>query len=216
MTAGSAAKLLAPIVTLLAASVLASCGGGGDDGTTSSAAGSPAADAQVAQTIRTSIMSSDPADCLKLETLRFLQQIHFTSGEAAVKACQADAPDTSDDPDSIDVKNVAVQGDKATADATFTGGGFDGSTLALSLVKQDDQWKLDEITAIPAFDLQAFEKAFTQRLVTNEGVQPQAVGCVANALNQAGAAVVKAALISGSSSHLLNLIGPCLSGSSAG
>jgi len=100
----------------------------------------------------------------------------------------------------------------AVSDASFTGGGFDGSTLALALTKEGDQWKLDEITAIPHFDLQAFEKAFTRRLVTNEGVQSQAVGCITNALNQAGPTVVKAALISGNSTHLLNLIGPCLSG----
>jgi hypothetical protein len=205
-------KLLAPILTLLAVLALASCGGGNDSGSTSSAAGNPTEEAQVAQTIQTSIMSSDPADCLKLETLRFMEQIHFTRGQTAVKACQADAPDTSDDPDSIDVENVVVQGDSATADASFTGGGFDGSTLALALTKEGDQWKLDEITAIPHFDLQAFEKAFTQRLVTNEGVQSQAVGCITNALNQAGPTVVKAALISGNSTHLLNLIGPCLSG----
>jgi hypothetical protein len=205
-------KLLAPLVALTAVLVIASCGGGGDSGSTSSAAGNSAEAAQVAQTIQTSIKSSNPADCLKLETLRFMEQIHFTRGQAAVKACQADAPDTSDDPDSIDVENVIVQGDMATADASFKGGGFDGSTLAIALVKEGDQWKLDEIKAIPHFDLQAFEKAFAQRLVTNEGVQSQAVGCLTNALNQAGPAVVKAALISGNSSHLLNLIGPCLSG----
>jgi hypothetical protein len=205
-------KLFAPTLTLLAAFVLASCGGSGDGGSTTSAAGSSAEEAQVANIIRTSIMSSDPSDCLKLETLRFMEQIHFTSGQTAVKACEADAPDTSDDPDSIDVENVTVQGDKATADASFAGGGFDGSTLALALVKDGDQWKLDEITAIPKFDLPAFEKAFTQRLVTNEGVQSQAVGCITNALDQAGPTVVKAALISGNSTHLLNLIGPCLSG----
>lgn len=205
-------KLLAPILTLLALLALASCGGSNDGGSTSPATGNPAEEAQVAQVIRTSIMSSDPADCLKLETLRFMEQIHFTRGQTAVKACQADAPDTSDDPDSIDVKNVVIQGDRARADASFAGGGFDGSTLALALTKEGDQWKLDEITAVPHFDLQAFEKAFTQRLVTNEGVQTQAVGCITNALNQAGPIVIKAALISGNSSHLLNLIGPCLSG----
>jgi hypothetical protein len=209
-------RRLSPILTLLAAVVLASCGGGGDGGDTSSAAGNSAEEAQVAETIQTSIKSTDPADCLKLETLRFLEQIHFTSAAAALKACQADAPDTSDDPDSIDVENVIVQGDKATADASFKGGGFDGSTLALALVKQGGRWKVDEITAIPDFDLQAFEKAFTQRLVTNQGVQSQAVGCITGALNQAGPTVVKAALISGNASHLLNLLGPCLSGQSAG
>jgi len=111
------------------------------------------------------------------------------------------------------VTNVQVNGDKATADVAFHGGGFDGSTLAVQLVKDGGQWKLDKITDIPHFDLAGFVHSFTQRVSTDEHVPPQAAQCVAGQLNSAGADNVKHALISGDPTLLLSLIGNCLGGS---
>ncbi len=193
------------VLALVAGALLAACGGSsGDD---SDEAG------QITAAISTSVTSSDPADCTRLETQRFLAQIHFIPGPAAVKACQQDAPDTRDDPDSVDVTNIEVDGSTATADVAFHGGGFDGSTLAVSLAKEGGQWKLDHIDDIPKFDLAGFEKAFTQRLGRDNHAAPQALDCVSKALNQAGPEPVKTALISGDTSQLLALIAPCLGSS---
>ena len=192
---------------------LVGCGGSGDNDTTGTAGGD---EAQIASTISTSVTSTDPADCNKLETQRFLEQIHFTTGASAVKACQQDAPDTSDDPDSVDVTDIQVDGSGATANVAFHGGGFDGSTLTMALVKEGDQWKLDQITAVPTFDLAAFDAAFTQRLSKQQGVSAAGTACVTRALNSAGSDVVKQTLISGDASQLLGLISPCLSGAASG
>jgi hypothetical protein len=202
------------LAAVAAALALTACGGSGDDSTSEAIGG--ADQAEIAHAIRTSVTSSDPADCTRLETQRFLEQIHFVTGSAAVKACQQDAPDTSDDPDSVDVADIEVDGTSATANATFHGGGFDGSTLSIAVVKEGDQWKVDQITAVPTFDLPAFEKAFTQRLSSQEGVTAAGTECITKALDSAGPDAVKGALISGDSSQLLNLIGPCLSGSASG
>jgi hypothetical protein len=196
---------------LAAALALAGCGGSGGSSTTATAGGTD--QAQVSDAIRTSVTSSDPADCTRLETQRFIEQIHFTKGQEALRACERDAPDTSDDPDSVDVTDVQVNGSSATANAAFHGGGFDGSTLSLALVKDGEQWKLDQITAVPTFDLQAFSKAFTQRLGSNQNVPAAATACITKALDSAGPDSVKGALISGESSQLLSLIAPCLSAS---
>jgi hypothetical protein len=145
-----------------------------------------------------------------------MEQIHFAKGQDAVKACEQDAPDTSDDPDSVDVTEIQVSGSNATTNVTFHGGGFDGSTLSMALIKNGGQWQLDRITAVPTFDLPAFEKAFTERLSTQENVPAANVDCISKSLESAGPESVKAALISGDSSQLLNLIGPCLSGTAGG
>jgi hypothetical protein len=199
---------LAVAATVAAAFALAACGGG-DGGSSGSD------ESQITTVLRTYATSSDPTDCTRLETQAFLEQIHFTRGPVALKACVVDAPDTSDDPDSVDVTNVQVDGDKATADVAFHGGGFDGSTLALALVKDGDQWKVDKVDDIPHFDLPGFERAFAQRQRRDQHISAQAASCLTTQLNQAGPDDVKHALISGDASQLLGLIGPCL-GAAAG
>lgn len=201
------------VAGLAAVLVLAGCGGSGDDGTTGTTGGE---EAQITSAISTSVTSTDPADCVRLETQRFVEQIHFTQGASAVKACQQDAPDTSDDPDSVDVTDIQVNGANATANVAFHGGGFDGSTLTMALVKDGDQWKLDQITAVPTFDIDAFEQAFTQRLSKQQGVSAAGTACITRALESAGPDVVKQALISGEASQLLAVISPCLSGAASG
>jgi hypothetical protein len=205
-------QLLCALVALVALLAMAGCGGSGG----SSSTGGTSNQNQIKDAISTAVTSTDPADCTKLETLTFMEQIHFTTGRTAVRTCQRDAPDTSDDPDSVTITNVVVHGANATADVTFHGGGFDGSTLAMALVKQGGQWKLDQITGVPQFDLPAFEAAFTQRLGSHQRVPGQALQCIRSQLNQAGANAVKNALISGDSSQLLNLIGTCISGQGSG
>jgi hypothetical protein len=208
-------RILVPaLAVVVAALALAACGGSGDDGNSEALGG--ADQAEIAHAVRTAATSSDPDDCTRVETQRYLEQIHFVTGSAAVNACRQDAPDTSDDPDSVDVADIEVDGTNATANETFHGGGFDGSTLSLALIRQGDQWRVDEITGVPTFDLPAFEKAFTQRLSSREGVSGAGTACVTKALNSAGPDAVKGALIGGDASQLLSLIGPCLSGSSPG
>ena len=48
--------------------------------------------------------------------------------------------------------NIDVDGDTATAKAAFTGSIFDGQSLDLALVKEGDQWKLDEFKGFSNFD----------------------------------------------------------------
>ncbi len=204
------ARILACVLVVLAAPLTLAACGGSDDSTSGGIGG--AAQAEIAHVIRTSVTSTDLADCTRLETQRFLEQIHFVAGPAALKACQEDAPDTSDDPDSVDIADTEISGTTATANVSFHGGGFDGSTLTMSLVKDGDQWKVDQIDAIPKFDLPAFSRSFTQRLSSQQGVPAAGTACVAKALDSAGPDVVKGALISGDTTQLLGLIRACLSG----
>ena len=91
-----------------------------------------------------------------MQTQAFTEQTEFTSGDAAITTCEASAGDGEVAGDSVEVENIEVDGDSATAEATFTGGGLDGQTLAISLVKEGDQWKLDSLDEFVTFDKDSF------------------------------------------------------------
>ncbi|MGH2986495.1 MAG: hypothetical protein ACRDLO_07405, partial [Solirubrobacterales bacterium] len=111
-------RLTAMLAATLAVSLaLGACGGDDDDG------GGEEEDA-ITEVIETSVTSTDPAKCTRVETQAFLEQTNFSVGDEAVRDCEEDAADTADDPDSVDVENIEVDGSDARADATFTGGGF--------------------------------------------------------------------------------------------
>ena len=135
---------------LLAAAVVAlplglvACGG--DNGSSED-------EDQITAAIERAATSGDPAACTEVQTAKFTQQ---TSGEpsqsaaAAVKSCQRDASDTA--ADKVEVTDIEVDGDSATAKAEATGSVFDGQTLDIALVKEGDQWKLDEFKGFEDFD----------------------------------------------------------------
>jgi len=109
---GGALTIVAIVVAIV---VAASGGGGGNDD-----------EDQVAGVIQTSYTTTDPADCRKLYTQRFLEWEFRSSGPDAVKACADDTRFTGDDPNSVDVTDVRVSGDSATSETAVNGGIFDG------------------------------------------------------------------------------------------
>jgi hypothetical protein len=161
---------------LLAPLALAACGGDDDSG------GSSADEDQITQAIEAAATSGDPSACTKYETLRFVEQTGNGKGQAAIKSCEKDAADSV--ADKVDVSDVNVDGNSATAKAAVTGSFFDGQTLDIGLVKEGGQWKLDEFKGFAEFNRDAFLAAFRHELATSEGGAPAAaVDCV---IKQAG------------------------------
>ena len=187
------------VVSLAAAAALAACGGGGgnDD------------NAQITDVIQNAVKSTDPADCTKVQTLQFVEQTELQSGQAAIQQCQKDAADTSDNPHSVDVTNVKSSGNTGSADVTFHGGSFDGSTLSVSLVKDGDQWELDKITDIPTFNFPGMVQALSAKLQSDSSIPPQAATCITQAFDNAGADQVKSIILSGNGDQLTALFAPC-------
>jgi hypothetical protein len=179
--------------------VLAACGGGG---------GSSDND-QITQLIQTSVKSTDPADCTKVQTQQFVEQTELASGQAAIQECQKDAADTSDNPDSVDVTDVSSSGDTGSATVAFHGGSFDGSTLKVALIKDGDQWKLDKVTDIPTFNFQGMVNALSSRLQADSTIPPQVATCVTQAFSNAGADQVKSIILNGSADQLTALFASC-------
>lgn len=122
-------------------------------------------ESQIEEAIETSATSTDPADCVKFSTQGFMEQTTQSEGPEAVKNCEKQASEGKGS-EAATASNIEVEGSKATADAAISGGSFDGQTMEVALVKEGDQWKLDELTGFAKFDkaklIEAFEKTFAE------------------------------------------------------
>lgn len=147
--------LLTLFACALTGLVLAACGGDSESD-----------EEQITTAIETSVMTTDPADCETYSTQAFLEQSESAEGEEALASCEEDVKDDANDPDSVKVSKVEVDGDAATAEVAFTGGGFDQQAVVVALVKEDGDWKLDQIESFAVFDRNAFvaslEEGFEQ------------------------------------------------------
>jgi len=183
---------------LAAALAVSACGGGESD------------EEQIIGAVETSAISSNPADCTELATQAFLEQTEFEEGHDAVESCEESAEDTSDDADSISVSNVELNGSSATADAAIEGGSFNGQTVTIALVEEDDNWKLDEIESFVVFDrgklLADFEEALEEE---GEGSEDKVPSCILEELEGASEVQLEEAILSPEA--FLSLASGCIS-----
>ena len=191
---------LALLPALLLALALAACGGSESD------------EDAVVETIEASALSTDPADCKELATIAFLEQTQFEQGDAAIESCEEDAREDENDPDSVKVSKVEVEGSDATADVAFEGGTFDGQTLSVALV-EDDGWKMDEITGFAKLDQEALATAFAEGVTSGEGALPKDVGaCLGEVVRDLPAKEVEEVIIGGDPQPLVEILEGCQEG----
>lgn len=195
--------LLLPCIVLVSALALAACGGGNGSSDES----------QIEEAIEKSAANDDPAACTKLQTQKFTEQTTQESGKAAVRSCEEEAEE-EEGVESASVANVEVEGSTATAEASLKGGSFDGQTLEVELVKDGDQWKLNEAVKFTKFDqaklVEAFEREFEK--AQNE-VSPQLVTCFVKAFEEGSQAEIEEMLLSGSTRALEEVVEGCPSAS---
>ena len=197
--------LLLPLALLALALGLAACGGGESD------------EDKIVDVIETSVASTDPADCKELATQDFLEQTEFSQGSEAVESCDESAEDTTDDPDSVEVTDVEVDGSKATADVAFAGGSFDGQALSVALVEEDGGWKLDEVTGFAKFDQEKLADSLEKGLQSgDEPLDPALAGCFAEVVRQAPKAQAEEIVIGGSPQPIVEIIEGCTEGLEGG
>jgi hypothetical protein len=148
----------------LATAALSACGSSNDNS---------ADNDQITATITKSATSGDPAVCTELQTPAFNAQTSGGNGNGdPTKACEKQAADTA--AKTVDVTNIKIDGDKATADVAATGSILDGQTIEVGLVKEGSQWKLDKVDSFTAFNRDAFIKGF-EALVTKDPKTPASV-----------------------------------------
>jgi hypothetical protein len=182
---------------IVSALALAACGSGKSD------------ESQIEEAAETSATSTDPADCKKLSTQQFMEQVAQTEGPEAVKRCEREASEKKG-AKSATVSNVEVDGSKATADVALTGGGLDGQSVEVALVKEGNQWKLDELTGFVKFDeakvISTLEEGFGK---PSDEKSKRIVSCIIESLEEAPQAKFEDALLSASTKGLEELAGDC-------
>jgi len=130
------------ISCLLAILLLSACGSSSERGDDDFA--------RIDEAIRTAALVHRPAECTKVATQGFLEQVTNRSGEAAVLICEEEAEDPLGKADAVAVSTIVVTGSTATAKAAFSGlpgpPGLRRETVSIALVEEDGRWKLDRLT----------------------------------------------------------------------
>lgn len=191
------ALLLVPCLVLALA--FAACGGDDSD-----------SDGEIEAAIETSVTSTDPAKCTDLMTATFRNQNSGLSGDAALEECEEEAEDTSDDPDSVTVSEIEVDGADASAEVAFVGGGFDGQTVAVALIEGDGGWKLDEITGFADLDPEALATTLEGKFEeASEEITPSQIACIGDGIREAPQAEIEELLLEGSNEKFVEFAETC-------
>jgi spermidine/putrescine-binding protein len=195
--------LLLPCILILSALSFAACGSsGGDEG-------------EIEEVIEASATTTNPADCKKLNTQQFMEQTTQESGNAAVESCEEEAKE-EEGAESVSVSAVEVDGSDATADAALTGGNLDGQALKLALVKDGDQWKLDEVVEFTKFNQAKLIEVLDEGLSEpGSEIDPKFASCVLEAFKQGSQAEVEELLFGKSPQALEEVFEACSSRSGA-
>lgn len=194
-------RILVPLALLaLAALSLAACGGGGSD-----------AEGEITETIEKAATTSDPSNCTKLETQRFVEQNADREGKAAVKACEEEAKAGEGRAEGAEVSNVSVNGEKATAVVAFEGGSFGEQSIEVALIEEGGFWKLDQIEGFAKYDGAALEKAFQKQFEKEpEGLNAEQAKCISEAIGKASQAEAEELFLSGKSEKIEELAKGCV------
>jgi hypothetical protein len=192
---------LRPLLLLILIPVLAlaACGGGDGD------------EDAVVETVEASASITNPADCKKLATLRFLEQSLFREGREALTRCEGDAKNSNDDEgdvESVEVSNVEIEGPRATADAAFHGGAFDGQTFSVVVIEEDGSWKMGEIAGFKEFNQEKLLRSLEEQFDA-EGIEPEVVSCMGEEFRKLPRPKIEQLMIGGSSKPFLKTLVGC-------
>jgi hypothetical protein len=192
--------LLLPCLLLLSALTLAACGGGGSDS---------GDEESIEAAIVRSATTGDPANCTEVETQAFVEQSSDEKGPAAVKECEKEAKDQSNNAKTVRVTKVKIDGDEATADAAITGGGFDGQVISIALVEEDGTWKLDQLTGFAKLDTLRLSEVFGEKLEETGELTPEQTSCIVEGIEAASKEEAEGLVLSGSSQPLIEVAESC-------
>jgi len=164
--------LVLPLALLVAAFALSACGGSSD-----SSGGDESA---VETAIEESATSEDPKICSEFQTEAF-NEFEYPGGNA-LKECEEATESGASVAESVDVSNVEVNGESATAEVEVKGSGLDGQELEVEVAKEDGDWKLNELVGFTKFDSAAFAGTLEEKLAEEEGITPELAKCVSESL----------------------------------
>ena len=137
-TGGGKSKLpliIGGVVALLALGlILALVLSGGDD--------APSEEDKVKEAAEEVITTKETSACKELATQDYLEKATGQKGAEAVKECEDEPGSLAD---STEITSTDVSGSSATVEAKLEGGEIDGETIELKMLKEQDEWKVDDL-----------------------------------------------------------------------
>ncbi len=191
--------LVLPLLLLAAALALAACGGSSGGGE----------EAKIEEAIEESATSSDPSKCTELQTPAFNENESGEKGAAATKACEEEAESGEGQPESVDIANVNVDGEKATAEVTIKGGTADGQGIEVGLAKEGGDWKLNEFIKFTKYDAAALTKSFEEAFEQEEGIDPELAKCLSKGFGEMSQEEAESIVIDKSTEAIEKLVETC-------
>lgn len=197
----SKGRLLIPVFVLaiISAFALSACGSSGNSD-----------ESNIEEAIETSATSTDPSICTEFSTQNFAEQTSHESGSGAVKACEEEQKEGNGKAESVEVSNISVNGEKATAEAALTGGTFNGQTLEVELVEEEGKWKLNELTGFASFNGAKFAASFRQVLEAEaEKIPATVTSCIIGRVEEASQEEVEELVLNHSSKGFVEIAEGC-------
>ena len=163
--------LFLPLVLIASALALSACGGGG-----SSTSGDEKG--AIVAAIEKSATKDDPSKCTELQTQAFNEQEKAAPGKEATEICEEEAEQQESPAKSVDVSNVSIDGETATAEAAIGGSALDGQTIELELVEEDGAWKLNQFLQFTEFNAKRLAKSFETEALASEEIPKGLATCI--------------------------------------
>jgi hypothetical protein len=164
--------LVLPLLLLAAALALAACGGSSGGGEES----------KIEEVIEESATGTDPAKCTELQTALFNETEAGQKGAEATKTCEKEVK--GNDTESVEVSDVNVNGESATAEVEIEGSSLNGQTVEVELVEEGGDWKLNKFVGFTNFDAAALGEALEEEFEKEEGVDPKLAKCVVEGVSE--------------------------------
>jgi hypothetical protein len=192
--------LILPLALIAAALALTACGGGGS---------SSDDEAAIAEAIEKSATTTGPSKCTELQTQAFNEQETAASGKKATEICEEEAEEQKGPAESVDVSEIKIDGDSATAQAEVHGSSLNGQTVELELVNEDGDWKLNEFLQFAKFDAKELAESFEKEFSASAEVPPGLAKCIAEGIGGLSQEEAEAVAFEGDLETVEGLVGEC-------
>jgi hypothetical protein len=111
---------------------------------------------------------------------------------------------------SVTISKLEIKPDKATAELAVKGGFYDGQVLAITLVKDGGQWKMDSVDRIIDFDAGHFAVAFAKTHHEAGDLKAHQVACVTHSLESVSPDVLEKVMLAGQPHPLGRIFRHCI------
>lgn len=154
--------------------------------------------------------TDDPSYCAEGVTQAYLEQVSGLPGEAAYGACVATASEPALTADAVEVSDIRIDGDDATAIVSYEGSTYDGSTLEVGLVRERGGWRLDSRLGFETLDRDRLGAALRATLAAPPtSLSPAGARCAAGRLTELGDAALESALLASDPSTYTEAVVAC-------